>query len=117
MYSELQNLGMSPFFVSQLTLQEREHGCIARVSRVHRSVLRMLDRAGEQTLPLPGDYRSLPPQDRPTVGDWVVLSDDRSRIERVLKRKSVFRRVLNALLKVADVADALGAVFPVRSWR
>lgn len=93
MNNELQNLGLHPFFVSQMTLDELGGPRIARVSQVQRSVLRVLDGVGEKTLPLPADYSSARPEDRPTVGDWVVLSDDGSRIERVLERKSVFRRV------------------------
>lgn len=93
MNSELQNLGLTPFFVAQMTVDELESGRIARVSQVQRSVLRVLDGVGEKTLPLPAGYRSAAPEDRPTAGDWVILSDDGSRIERVLERKSVFRRV------------------------
>jgi len=93
MNNELQGLGLSPFFVAQLTMEELEGARIARVSQVQRSVLRVLDSVGERTLPLPADYQSTPSEDRPTVGDWVVLSEDGSRIERVLERKSVFRRV------------------------
>src|SRR6056297_3068328 len=93
MNSELRNLGLTPFFVAQLTVEELEDGRIARVSQVQRSVLRVLDGAGEKTLPLPSDYPSAPPEDRPTVGDWVVLSGGGSRIDRVLERRSIFRRV------------------------
>lgn len=93
MNSELQNLGLTPFFVAQTTGEELEDGRIVRVSQVQRSVLRVLDGAGENTLPLPADYPSAPPEERPTVGDWVVLSGGGSRIDRVLGRRSLFRRV------------------------
>lgn len=93
MNSKLQNLGLTPFFVAQLRVEEREDGRIARVSQVQRSVLRVLDGAGEKTLPLPSDYPSATSEDRPTVGDWVVLSGGGSRIDCVLVRRSIFRRV------------------------
>lgn len=93
MNSELRNLGLTPFFVAQTTVEELEDGRIARVSQVQRSVLRVLNGDGEKTLPLPSDYSSTPSVDRPTVGDWVVLHGDGSRVDRVLERKSIFRRV------------------------
>lgn len=93
MSSELSAIGLTPYFHSQLTLEEFEHAFLGRVAAVQRSLIRVLDGSGEWSIPHGSEYTSSAPEKRPTVGDWVVMSADRSRIERVLERKSVFRRV------------------------
>ena len=47
----------------------------------------------ERTAPLGGRWYRLPPEDRPTVGDWVAFDLATGRIERLLKRRSVLRRI------------------------
>lgn len=89
----LQEYGFVPFFAQQTTLDELEQGRIARVIEVQRSIVTVSDGAEERPVPLTSSWHGASPEDRPTVGDWVVLDEQRSRIERVLDRKSVFRRV------------------------
>ncbi|WP_027856787.1 ribosome small subunit-dependent GTPase A [Marinobacterium jannaschii] len=81
----LSQLGWTPFFQQQISLDEWEHNIPARVVCQHRSCLELLTERGEIRLPLsPG----MPPL---TVGDWLLL--DRSDIfARRLERRSLFSR-------------------------
>ena len=82
-----------PFFAQQTSLDEIGRGRIGRVTEVQRSVVTVSDGSEERSIPLTSSWHSAAPEDRPTVGDWVVLDDQYSRVERVLNRKSIFRRV------------------------
>lgn len=89
----LQEFGLTPFFTNQVTAGDLEDGRLGRVTKVQRTLLKVTDGSAELTVPLLASDRDAPPESRPTVGDWVLLDRDRTRIERVLERKSVFRRV------------------------
>lgn len=89
----LQQFGLVPYFTQQLTdtslLQER----VGRVTSVQRSKISVIIATGERTVDLSADIRQAPAIDRPTVGDWVVLDESLSRIEKILERKTLFRRL------------------------
>ena len=89
--TSLQDYGFVPFFAQQTSLEESER--VARVTEVQRSIVVVTDGASEHSIPLTSSWHNAVPEDRPTVGDWVMLDDGRAKIERVLHRKSVFRRV------------------------
>jgi ribosome biogenesis GTPase len=93
MIASLQSYGLVPFFAQQLSAEENEPGRIARVTEVQRSLLAVFDGFEERTISLNSALHETPPEERPTVGDWVVLDSSLSRIERVLIRKSVFQRI------------------------
>jgi ribosome biogenesis GTPase len=93
METTLQDYGLVPFFTQQMSLDELEHGRIGRVTEVQRSLITVSDGSKELAIPVTSSWRDAPFEQNPTVGDWVVLDDQRSRIERVLDRKSTFRRV------------------------
>ena len=82
-----------PFFAQQISLDEFEHDRVARVIEVQRSGLTVTDGESERSIPLSSSWQRASPETRPTVGDWVVLNEQRSGIERVLDRKSIFQRV------------------------
>jgi ribosome biogenesis GTPase len=89
----LQDYGLVPFFAQQTSLDELEQGRVGRVTEVQRSLIRVSDGVEERSISLTSAWRDAAPEQRPTVGDWVVLDDQHSRVERVLDRKSVFQRV------------------------
>ena len=93
MSASLQDFGFVPFFARQTSLDEIEAGRIARVTEVQRSVITATDGRKERHLPITSSWHAVAPQDHPTVGDWVVLDNRHACIERVLDRKSIFRRV------------------------
>lgn len=93
MNTTLQDYGFVPFFAQQTSLDEVESGRVVRVTEVQRSQLTISNSSEEQSIPLTSSWHSAAPEFRPTVGDWVVLDDQCSRVERVLDRKSLFRRI------------------------
>ena len=93
MGATLQDFGLVPFFAQQTSPDELENGRVGRVTAVQRSVITVSNDSEELAIPLTSSWSRTPPEQRPTVGDWVVLNDQRSRIERVLERKSIFRRI------------------------
>ena len=93
MNASLQSYGLVPFFAQQLSAEESEPRRIARVTEVQRSLVTVFDGLEERSIPLGSALHDSPPKERPTVGDWVVLDSSSLRIERVLDRKSVFRRI------------------------
>ncbi|MCB1754458.1 MAG: ribosome small subunit-dependent GTPase A [Gammaproteobacteria bacterium] len=89
----LHKLGLVPFFTQQLTdaglLQDR----LGRVTSVQRSKTTVVCESGEHFVELSPVLLRSAAIDRPTVGDWVVLDESLSRIEQVLARKSLFKRL------------------------
>lgn len=81
----LTDLGWSPFFQQQLSLDEFEHCRPARVLAQHRSVLRLGGEAGEFDLDI------LPGMPAVTTGDWLLLGE-RGQFLRLLDRVSLFSR-------------------------
>ncbi len=109
--STLQTLGLVPFFTQQLADVDLLQARLARVMAVQRSRVTVLCGAGERIVELSPALREEAAIDRPTVGDWVLLDESLSRIDRVLERKTLFRRlgagVSNELQPVAANIDTL----------
>lgn len=101
----LVDLGWSPVFQQQLTLEEMETLLPARVFEVQRSGLRLRfegETGGrELEVPLGGRWFQGSPEDRPTVGDWVLFNEASGAIERLLERKSLLKRM--SVSKPGDV--------------
>jgi len=93
MDTSLQDFGFVPFFAQQTWPDELEQGRVGRVIEVQRSLIKVTDGSAERPIPLTSSWHRIAVEDRPTVGDWVVLDEEFSRVERVLDRKSLFRRV------------------------
>lgn len=87
----LQLLGWGPFFAEQVPA---DGGLVARrVVAVHRTGHALGDGESECVVPLGRSWQRLPVEARPCVGDWVLTDVAGTRIERVLERRSVLRRV------------------------
>lgn len=93
MTTSLQDFGFVPFFAQQVSLEEIEQGRVERVTEVQRSLVKVSNGSEERSINLSAQWRDVAVDQRPTVGDWVVLDEQHTRIERVLERKSLFRRV------------------------
>jgi ribosome biogenesis GTPase len=93
MTSRLPTLGLVPFFTQQLADAKLSQERLARVASVQRSKVTVINEQGEQVVDLCSQLRDAPSIKRPTVGDWVVLDESLSRIEHVLARKSLFKRL------------------------
>lgn len=93
MTNTLQDYGLVPSFVQQLSVDEIENGLVARIIEVQRSQLTIFDGSEEKTIPLNTVWRESSAEERPTVGDWVVLNHSLTAVERVLERKSLIKRI------------------------
>ena len=93
MKDSLISLGLSTFFIQQLSADEVETAQIARVIEVQRSHIVTSNGAIEWKITLGGAWYRVAAELRPTVGDWVILDDIHSKIIRLLERKSVFKRI------------------------
>lgn len=93
MSERLRTLGLVPFFVQQLTDSSVFEERLGRVTTVQRSRSTVICEPGERVVELSPALRQSTAIDRPVVGDWVVLDESLSRIEKVLARKSLFRRL------------------------
>ena len=90
----LLELGLTPFFTQQLSAGELDNTQPARIIEVQRTGVTASDGDNQWLLPLGGAWFKLPADERPTVGDWVLLDAPRQKILRLLDRKSVFKRVV-----------------------
>ncbi|MHA7878902.1 MAG: ribosome small subunit-dependent GTPase A [Saccharospirillum sp.] len=93
MNNTLRTLGLVPFFTQQLSDMALLETQLGRVVAVQRSRSTVLCGAGERVVEMAPAVRDLPAIDRPTVGDWVLLDAALARIEAVLERKSLFKRL------------------------
>jgi ribosome biogenesis GTPase len=89
----LQQLGLVPFFTRQIADAGLLESRLGRVMAVQRSHCAVATGTGEQLVELAAALRDAPALERPTVGDWVILDESKSRIVQVLERKSLFRRL------------------------
>ncbi|MEL6681828.1 MAG: ribosome small subunit-dependent GTPase A [Pseudomonadota bacterium] len=81
-------LGWSPFFMSQLEIEELETLTPARISTVHRDRVNALSEIGPLVLTLdPGITTAAV-----AVGDWVLAAPEQHRLTRVLDRKTELSR-------------------------
>lgn len=93
MSEKLKSLGLVPFFIQQLSDSSLLAERLGRVTSVQRSRTTVVCESGERVVELSPALRQAAAIDRPVVGDWIVLDESLSRIERVLERKSLFKRL------------------------
>lgn len=89
----LADLGWAPVFQQQLTLEEMEEFVPARVCAVQRTGITLRYEGGELEVPLGGRWFQGPVENRPTVGDWVLLDPGTGAVDRLLERKSLLKRM------------------------
>jgi ribosome biogenesis GTPase len=84
-------LGWKPFFSRQLSPEEALRCQPVRVMSVHRGMVTVAGEGFEDSI-----SSTLPetrgPEDRPTVGDWLLVDRDSRRLVRILDRTSLFKR-------------------------
>ncbi|MDT8422767.1 MAG: ribosome small subunit-dependent GTPase A [Desulfuromonadales bacterium] len=90
-HPSLSTLGWEHFFQQQLTRQELAETVPVRVFAAQGNSVDVVGATERSLLSLPGRWKTLPPEDRPTVGDWLLLGSDGQPV-RLLDRKSVFCR-------------------------
>ncbi|MDF2638671.1 MAG: rsgA [Novosphingobium lindaniclasticum] len=92
----LTDLGWSPFFSSQVTEEELRTTLPVRVMAVYRGLVSVMGATFEglisSRLPEPGGPGSRDPEDRPAVGDWLLVGREDHEALRLLQRASLFKR-------------------------
>lgn len=89
--STLGQLGWKPFFRSQISADEARRCQPVRVMSVHRGMVTVSGKGIEESISSAVPLQQ-GPEDRPTVGDWLVVEPDGLTIERILRRSSLFKR-------------------------
>jgi len=89
----LSQLGWRAFYSQQLSLEDFEHSTPARIASVHRGRLLALTDQGEMELVPPSFDASITVGASVTVGDWVLVQSDTTRMTRVLERRSFLSRL------------------------
>ncbi len=93
MNEALTKLGLVPFFTQQITDPNVIDSRLGRVVSVQRSTVMVYCSDGKRSVELSLSLQQAESVHRPTIGDWVVLDETLSRIDRVLERKSLFKRI------------------------
>ncbi|GFM32889.1 ribosome small subunit-dependent GTPase A [Desulfovibrio subterraneus] len=115
-YPHLAELGWNDFFENQLDDERPAENAIVRVCSVHSMVLFVMGAEGKRQLAIPGNWLSSDPEDRPTVGDWLILDETGQWPVRILKRQTlVTRRAPSDITSVQLVAANLDTLFIVTS--
>jgi ribosome biogenesis GTPase len=113
---DLATLGWNAFFAQQLRVEDLETLMPARVTGVQRTGIKLASDAGEHVIALGGRWFQLDAEDRPTIGDWVLIDTEATLIERVLERKSLIKRLRPAKdSEVQLIAANLDTMFLVIS--
>ena len=88
----LRELGWKPVLTQMISAYESLVPC--RVVEVHRSGLIVAPAVNEhREVMLGGRWFNVPAQDRPTVGDWILVDPDTQSIEVLLERSSLIKRL------------------------
>jgi ribosome biogenesis GTPase len=90
-HSTLFELGWKPFFREQVSAEEEDRCQPVRVMSVHRGMVTVqgdgIEDSISSVLPVAGG-----PEDRPTVGDWLLIDRQSRTLVRILDRTSLFKR-------------------------
>jgi ribosome biogenesis GTPase / thiamine phosphate phosphatase len=105
----LGQLGWRACYSQQLTLQDLETSFPARVASVHRGLFAAWSERGEIEVPAPINQQI-------TVGDWVLLDHESSRVARVLDRHTLVSRLAAGTgQRLQPIAANLDTLFIVTS--
>lgn len=89
--SALFQFGWRPFFSSQVSAEELARCQPVRVMSVHRGMVSVIGDGIEDSISsrVPAAEG---PEDRPTVGDWLLIERESRNLVRILNRTSLFKR-------------------------
>lgn len=93
MVNSLPDIGWKPIFAQQVSLHNPDW-VPARVTVVQRTGLRVMPPiAGVEEIALGGRWFQGSPEDRPTVGDWVLVDPATGSLQAVLERSTLIKRL------------------------
>ena len=110
----LEALGWKPVFAQQVVAYPDVLQPV-RVTAIHRTGLTIAPQIqGLGEISLAGKWFTLPPEERPTVGDWLLIDPDNPANQIILERISLIKR-LNPLGEVQLIAANIDTAFLVTS--
>lgn len=113
--SKLADIGWTTFFSSQLETADFETKIPAKVAEVHRNNLRVIGPSLDRMVP-PFYASNGDDEARATVGDWLLLDSETLQPQRLLDRKSLFkRRAPGTDRKIQLIAANIDTLFIVSS--
>ncbi len=114
-FSELADLGWTTFYSSQLDAAELDRLIPVKVAEVHRSNIRVLGPSLDRLIP-PFYASNGDDKTQATVGDWLLLDGESLQPQRLLNRKSLFRRrAAGTGRKIQLIAANIDTLFIVSS--
>ncbi|MDZ7670631.1 MAG: ribosome small subunit-dependent GTPase A [Gammaproteobacteria bacterium] len=112
----LRDYGWCSYFANQLGLDELDVLIPARVVAMHRAGIVVTDGTAEFQLPLGSGWFQREPEERPTVGDWLLVAPSQDRVVRLLERKSLLKRLAaGSAAEVQLIAANVDTMFVVTS--
>ncbi len=116
MNEALINLGFVPFFAQQLSDYSVMDSRLGRIVSVQRSLVDVVCSDQKRSVELSIHLQQSDAVDRPTIGDWVILDESLARVEQVLDRKSLFKRIGSGnTTQFQPIAANIDVVFIVTS--
>jgi len=111
----LAELGWRSFFSTQITSEEDNQCQPVRVMAVHRGKIAVAG-AGTENLISPRIPGADAEEDRPAVGDWLLIDRESLQPTRILRRSSLFKRLAaGGRQKLQVIAANVDTVFLVAS--
>ena len=112
----LSEIGWNHFFQQQLSLEEWEQQAPMRVFSLSRHLLDVVGERGGAQVTMPMAWQRLDVEERPTVGDWLLVDHDSGEPHRILERKSLFKRMASGReTRVQLMASNVDTLFVVTS--
>jgi ribosome biogenesis GTPase len=112
----LDQLGWSPIYSQQLTLDDLTAGFPARVGGIQRNSIVVLSERGTLDVIVPPRLAGSADAPAVSVGDWLLVEHDAPRVLRVLERRSLIARMAAGLeQRIQPIAANLDTVFVVTS--
>ncbi|MFT4925460.1 MAG: ribosome biogenesis GTPase [Phenylobacterium sp.] len=106
----LSQLGWTPYFQQQLSLQEWENHTIGRIAAHHRATIEYITiESGKCLLPITSGLTDL------TVGDWILLDSDQRFVRSLTRLSSFSRKAPGSKVAVQHIAANISTVFVVCS--
>ncbi|MHA1565467.1 MAG: GTPase RsgA, partial [Alphaproteobacteria bacterium] len=92
--ASLADFGWTPFYQQQLSAAEIADSQPVRIAAIHRGGIEIIAPVADipATLVLPASFLDGPVEDRPTVGDWLLLDSHTHLPLRRLDRASLLKR-------------------------
>jgi ribosome biogenesis GTPase len=113
--ASLEDLGWGPFFQQQALVVDHPQLVPARIVAIQRTHVVLMHAGGVSDSPLGGRWFQREVEQRPAVGDWVLVDPNGMSVEQLLERRSVLKRMSPGLDGLQLIAANVDVLFLVTS--